>query len=412
LIYNPRVLELRTSDQLRAELVRVGAELSSFDEQIARGTFRILKLSAVSHPLTRLLYQELVMEGGQVVTTARLDHVGPGTTDVLLCGTLYQLRHLIIRLRWQASDELQLLADELEQALENVEHPVPLRMALGGTQFEWGVRTYVMGIINMTPDSFSHDGLIHAGDTPGDYAERAVEKALRLVADGADVLDIGGESTHPSAEPIDAATEMARVLPVVETVAHQVPVPLSIDTYKAEVAKAALQAGAQLVNDVWGLSRDPGMKQIVSAAGAAVVINHNWLDARRAQPASGDVIGDIIIELRAQVQSALEAGIHAERIIIDPGFGFGKSVEQSLELLDRLREFKSLGLPVLIGPSRKGFISRVLAGPRGATRKVDEGTAAAIALGIAHGADMIRVHDVRTMARVAKLTDAIVRRSS
>ena len=440
MIYNPRVLELHTGQQLRAELVRVGAELSLFDEQLARGTFRILKLSAVSLPLTRLLYQELVMEGGQVVTGARLDHVGPGTADVLLCGTLYQLRHLVVRLRWQASDELQLLADELEQVLEHAGHPLASRMSLGGSQFEWGARTYVMGILNMTPDSFSHDGLIRADDSPADYVARGVERALRLVAEGADVLDIGGESTHPSAEPIDAATEMARVLPVIETLAGQLRVPISIDTYKAEVAKAALQAGAQLVNDVWGLSRDPDMKQTVAAAGAAVVINHNWLDAGRVHPDSlarhpasnalrdpavgsgsttittesprrtGDVIGDIISEVRAQVQSALEAGIHAERIIVDPGFGFGKSVEQNLELLDRLGEFKSLGLPILIGPSRKGFISRVLGESPAETPPGEEGTAAAIALGIARGADMIRVHDVRAMARVAKMTDAIVRR--
>jgi dihydropteroate synthase len=409
LIYHPRVLELHTREQLRAELLKVGAELSSIDERIARGTFRIVKLRAVSLPLARLFYQELVMEGGQVVTAARLDHVGPGTTDVLLCGTHYQLRHLIIRLRWQESDDLRLLADELEQVLDNVEPPAPGALYLGGGEFEWGVRTYVMGILNITPDSFSHDGLIRAGDTPADYVGRAVERALRLVAEGADVLDIGGESTHPSAEPIDASTELARVLPVVDTLAREVKAPLSIDTYKAEVAKAALQAGAQLVNDVWGLSRDPEMKRTVSETGAAVVINHNGL-GRRTGAASSDLIGDIILELRAQVQAALEAGVHTERIIIDPGLGFGKPVEQSLELLNRLGEFKSLGLPILIGPSRKGFISRVLEAPedeRGAA--LDEGTAAVIALGITRGADMIRVHDVKAMTRVARMTDAIVR---
>jgi dihydropteroate synthase len=410
LIYNPRLLELRTGEQLRAELARVGAESSSFGEQIARGTFRILKLSAVSLSLARLLYQELVMEGGQVVIAARLEHIGPGTTDVLLCGTDYQLQHLIVRLRWQSSDDLQLLADELEQVLDHVGHPMSRVMSLGRTKFEWGARTFVMGIINMTPDSFSHDGLIHAADTPADSVARAVEEGRRLAAEGADLLDIGGESTHPSAAPVDAATEMARVLPLIETLAPMVPVPISIDTYKAEVAKAALGAGAQLVNDVWGLSRDPGMKHVVAEAGAAVVINHNWLGGRREIAASGDAIGDIMNELRTSVQSALEAGIHADRIIVDPGLGFGKSVEENLELLDRLGELKSLGLPLLIGPSRKGFITRVLGEAGEASRRGDEGTAAAVALGIARGADMIRVHDVGAMARVAKMTDAIVRR--
>jgi dihydropteroate synthase len=410
LIYHPRLLELHTREQLRAELLKVGAELSSIDEQIARGMFRIVKMSAVALPLARLLYQELVMEGGQVVTPPRLDHVGAGTTDLLLCGTEYQLRHLIIRLRWQESDELQLLADELGQAVESVERPAPGVLALRGGQLEWGVRTYVMGIVNMTPDSFSHDGLIRPEDTPADSLARAVEKARRFVAEGADVLDIGGESTHPSARPIEAATELARVLPVIETLVREVPVPLSIDTYKAEVARAALQAGAQLVNDVWGLRRDPELKRTVSATGAAVVINHNGFGAERAHEGSGDWIGDIIIELRAQVQVALEAGIHAERIVVDPGLGFGKSVEQNLELLNRLGEFKSLGLPILIGPSRKGFINRVLEGM--VESSLDEGTAAAVALGITRGADMIRVHDVKAMARVARMTDAIVRRKT
>ena len=185
------MLELHTGEQLRAELVRVGAESSSFREQIARGTFRILKLSAVSLALARLLYQELVMEGGQVVIAARLEHIGPGATDVLLCGTGYQLQHLIVRLRWQSSDELKLLADELEQVLDHVEHPVSRAMSLGEAKFEWGARTYVMGILNMTPDSFSHDGLIRAGDTPADSIERAVAEAQRLVEEGADLIDIG-----------------------------------------------------------------------------------------------------------------------------------------------------------------------------------------------------------------------------
>lgn len=420
MIYRPRLLEPRTSEQLRAELVRVGAEPSSLDEQIARGSFRILKLSALSLALARLLYQELTMEGGQVVTSARLDHVGPGATDLLLCGTRYQLRHLLVRLRWQASDELRLLADELEQTLDAAEPPTGRKMSLGGVEFEWGARTYVMGIVNMTPDSFTHDGLIREGDTPAGYVARAVDRARGLVADGADLIDIGGESTHPSAEPVDAATEMARVLPVIQALAREALAPISIDTYKAEVAAAALHAGAHLVNDVSGLGRDPEMKRVVADAGAAVVINHNWLGAGQAHGKSGDAIGDIMIGVSARVQSAREAGIRPERIIVDPGLGFGKSVEQNLELLDRLGEFRSLGLPILIGPSRKGFITRVLAAsPEGlphadgaAGERGDEGTAAAVALGIARGADMIRVHDVGAMARVAQMTDAIVRRKN
>jgi dihydropteroate synthase len=405
-LYHPRVLQLRTREQLRAELVEVGAELSSIDEQIDRATCRLVRLDGVPLPLARLLYQELVMEGGQVVTAARLDHVGAGSTPVILCGTRYQLQHLIIRLRWQHDEELQLLGDELEEALDHAERPRVAGLTLGGTRFEWGARTYLMGIVNVTPDSFSGDGLIRPGDTPAEYTARAVAQARRLAAEGADLLDIGGESTHPKAEPVAAATELARVLPVVEALAHSIPLPLSIDTYKAEVARAALQAGAVLVNDVWGLRRDPELKGAVADAGAAVVLNHNWLDTTRPPVQATDFIGDIIEGLRAQIDLALAAGIPAERILIDPGLGFGKSVEQNLALLDRLGEFKVFGLPVLIGPSRKGFILRVLDAPED---EGDAGTAAAIALGIARGADMVRVHAVQPMARVAKMTDAIVR---
>jgi dihydropteroate synthase len=409
-IYNSRVVELYTREQLRAELIQVGAESSALDEQVARGTFRLLRLDAVPLVLARLLYQELVMEGGQVVTAARLEHVGEGTTDVLLCATRYQFEHLIVRLRWQPSEELQLLADELEQVLDNVESRPTPALVLGGRRFEWGARTYLMGILNVTPNSFSGDGLIQPNDTPADYATvvvaRAVARAKQMAAEGADILDIGGESTHPEAQPVDAATELARVLPVVQALAREVSLPLSIDTYKAEVARAALQAGAVLVNDVWGLRRDPELKRVVAETRAAVVINHNWLAARRASRSSTDFIGDIIRELRAQVETAREAGLAAEKILIDPGLGFGKSVEQSLALLERLDEFKALGLPILIGPSRKGFISRVLDVPNG---ERDAGTAAVVVLGIARGADVIRVHDVKVMARVAKMTDAIVR---
>jgi dihydropteroate synthase len=261
-----------------------------------------------------------------------------------------------------------------------------------------------MGILNITPNSFSGDALMQPGDTPEQSTARALARAQQLVADGADILDIGGESTHPAAEPIGAALELARVLPVMKALARGVRVPLSIDTYKSEVARAALDAGAQLVNDVWGLQRDPEMRRVVAQADAVVVIMHHW---SHAQPERVGFISDIIRELRGQVELALDAGIKAENIWIDPGLGFGKTLEQNLAMIDRLIEFKSLGFPILIGPSRKGFISHTLQVP---VEERVEGTAAAIALGIARGADVVRVHDVKAMARVAKMSDAIVRR--
>jgi dihydropteroate synthase len=279
--------------------------------------------------------------------------------------------------------------------------------------FEWGHRTYVMGIINLTPDSFSGDGLLERGLT------QAVDQARQFVADGADILDLGGESTRPGSRPVTAEIETARVVPAISAVREALPdAPISVDTYRASVAEAALAAGATWVNDVWGLRMDPDMASLVAAAGCPVVIMHNRSkpkDAAQEERLGGRYVGvhydNLLVEVRdelaGQVELALSAGIRLDQIIIDPGLGFGKTVEQSLELVDRLDELKSLGRPILIGPSRKSFVGYSLDLPP-AERL--EGTAAAVAVGIDRGADIIRVHDVRTLARVAKMTDLIVRR--
>jgi dihydropteroate synthase len=280
--------------------------------------------------------------------------------------------------------------------------------------FEWGHRTYVMGIINLTPDSFSGDGLLESDLT------QAVDQARQFVADGADILDLGGESTRPGSRPVTADVEAARVVPAVSAVREALPgVLISVDTYRASVAEAALAAGASWVNDVWGLRMDPDMAGLVATAGCPVVIMHNRSkpkDATQEERLGGRYIGvhydnlliDVRDELASQVELALAAGIHSDQIIVDPGLGFGKTVEQNLELVDRLGELKSLGRPILIGPSRKSFVGYSLDLPP--TERL-EGTAAAVAIGIDRGADIIRVHDVRALARVAKMTDLIVRRS-
>lgn len=280
--------------------------------------------------------------------------------------------------------------------------------------FEWGHRTYVMGIINMTPDSFSGDGLLES-----DLA-RVVDQARQFVADGADILDMGGESTRPGSRPVTAEEETARVIPAIRAVREALPdVPISVDTYRASVAAAALTAGATWINDVWGLCMDPAMAGLVARAGCPVVIMHNRSkpkDVVQEERLGGRYIGihydnlltDVRDELAGQVENALASGILREQIIIDPGLGFGKIVEQNLELIDRLGELKSLGCPILIGPSRKSFVGYSLDLP--AAERL-EGTAAAVAIGIDRGADIVRVHDVRAMARIARMTDLIVRRA-
>jgi dihydropteroate synthase len=288
--------------------------------------------------------------------------------------------------------------------------------------FIWGTRTYIMGILNLTPDSFSGDGLlptnISESEAESGSTHSALEQARRFVADGADVLDIGGESTRPGAQSVDADREMERVLPVIQRIARELDVLISIDTYKSQVAEAALQAGAHIVNDVWGFKVDPDIATVAARFDAPVILMHNrssWAHADIKERLGGryigipyeDLIEDIKRELLESVSIAQEAGILDEHIILDPGIGFGKTVEQNLELIDRLGEIRDLGYPLLLGPSRKSFIGYTLDLPPDQRM---EGTAAAVTIGIARGTDIIRVHDVEYMARTARMADAIVRR--
>jgi dihydropteroate synthase len=255
-----------------------------------------------------------------------------------------------------------------------------------------------MGIVNVTPDSFS-DG------AQFDDVDRAVEHALQLVAEGADIIDIGGESTRPGHTPVSVVDELRRVLPVIERLAPRCEVPISIDTTKPQVAKAALAAGARILNDQNGLLGDPEMAEVAATRGAIVVAMYN-----ERSPEFGDVMADIIAGLERCLERADESGLGRGRVIVDPGFGFGKTPAQNLEVLRRLAELKTLERPILIGTSRKSMIGKVLTTSAPSDRV--EGTAATVALGIAFGADIVRVHDVRAMTRVAQMADAVVRGTS
>jgi len=291
---------------------------------------------------------------------------------------------------------------------------------IGNHMFEWGSRTYVMGILNVTPDSFSGDGILALPkEHRDDVSEAAVRQAKEFLTSGADILDVGGESTRPGSQPISADDEISRVIPVIEAITKEFPETLiSIDTYKAKVAKAAFNAGAHILNDVWALRADPELASVAAKYRVPVILMHN-----RSNPASVEVreqlgnayigseyqnlIEDVKRELLVSVDLAVKAGIEESHIILDPGIGFGKTREHNLELINRLDEIRALGYPVLLGISRKSFIGFTLDLP--ADQRV-EGTAATVAIGIARGADIIRVHDVKEMARVAKMTDAIVRK--
>ena len=267
-----------------------------------------------------------------------------------------------------------------------------MRAILGNREFEWGSRVFLMGIVNTTPDSFSGDGLLDP--------KEAIERGLRLTREGADLLDVGGESTRPGHQPVAAAQELRRVLPVIEELAARAGVPVSIDTSKLEVAQAAADAGARVINDVWGLRQEPRLAELAAERDLGLVVMHN-----QAGTHYNDLVGEVIESLAESVALATRAGVAQERVIVDPGIGFGKTWEQNLVLLRRLGELQRLGQPILVGTSRKSFIGKLLDGAPPADRL--EGTAATVAAAVLRGADVVRVHDVKEMLSVVRVAMAL-----
>lgn len=263
-----------------------------------------------------------------------------------------------------------------------------------GFKLPMGEKTYIMGILNITPDSFSDGGKHYS-------VESAVRRAKEMVDEGAHIIDVGGESTRPGHLPVDPSEEMERVVPVIKRLCTELDVPVSIDTSKAAVAKEAMEAGAHIVNDVWGLQRDPEMAGIIAKYNASVIMMHN-----RNDRSYNDLMGEIIEFLNESINIAIRAGIPEACMVIDPGVGFGKTMEHNLAVIRRLGELKALKLPILLGTSRKSFIGNILNLP---VEQRVEGTAATVAVGIANGADIVRVHDVREIARAAKMADALCR---
>lgn len=274
-------------------------------------------------------------------------------------------------------------------------------LQVGRLRLELGRRTYIMGILNVTPDSFAGDGVMEL--------EAALTRGRVLAAEGADILDLGGESTRPGAEPVPLAEELRRVIPVITRLVGELGAVVSVDTRKTEVARQALRAGAAMINDVSALRGDPTMAMVVAEAQIPVVLMHGWGMPWRVpqNPVSRDILHEVRAFLAERIEAVVAAGIALDRILIDPGFGFGKTVQENLEILRRLGELRSLGRPIVMGTSRKGTIGKVLGGLPVTERL--EGTAATVALAIAQGADIVRVHDVQSMVRVARMTDAIVR---
>ncbi|MBN3032473.1 MAG: dihydropteroate synthase [Candidatus Saganbacteria bacterium] len=395
-----RVVELDALPAAERELSALGCDRAGVRLMAPKSVFRAVRAKALRPAAANILKQEMLSFGGEAATAyGSIDH-SVAATDVLICGTLKQFRLLTEKLK-QHQFGLPALAAEIAAALAAYDRaPAPLKV--GPLTLDFGLRTYIMGILNVTPDSFSDGGRYLA-------PAAALARAEELSEAGADIIDIGGESTRPGAAPLPAAEELERVIPVIKALARRRGLALSIDTRKAAVARRALEAGAHLVNDVSGLRFDKKMAGVLAQDRVPVCLMHMKGTPKTMQkkPVYNDLLGEIITGLSESIAIANNAGILLEKIIVDPGFGFGKTAAHNLEIAARLRELKVLGRPILLGPSRKSTIGRVLSLP---PEERVEGTAACVALAISGGANLVRVHDVRAISRVVRMTDAIVRR--
>ncbi len=398
-----RALAFINERQVAAELARLHVDPQAAATLAPCGVHVNLLVSGVSGPLVLRLSEQAAAAGVVAALPPGLQEPGCPPCELMLMGDLAAHRALAAALR-RAGPELAAVADPVESAIECYLLRRPWTISLpDGRLVEGGKRTLVMGIINLTADSFSGDGL--AAAAPAEIGDLAA----RLAADGADLLDLGAESSRPGAEPATAEEELARLLPGLEAVLARVSVPVSVDTYKAKVARAAIGEGASIINDITALHGDPQMARVAAELGAPVILMHMQGRPQTMQqhPQYRDLMTDVTAALAESIELATAAGIEAEQLLVDPGFGFGKTPAHNLELLRRLRELRSLGRPLLVGTSRKSTIGKVL-GDLPPDQRV-EGTAATVALAIAGGADVVRVHDVKEMARVAKMADAVVR---
>jgi dihydropteroate synthase len=397
--FRPRPLWVEDEADARRELLKIGTDPAGVERMAAKMMRRLIKLSAVPCRAANILKQEMLAIGGDAAVARGTVACSLPETDVVLIGSVKKLRLLCLRLSGQPFG-LPALGEELAGLLEFLDRP-PVYLAGRACRLELD-RPRIMGILNVTPDSFSDGGRY-------DSLDRALSRARRMAAEGADLIDIGGESTRPGAPPVGPQEELDRVLPVVEALAAEFDLPLSVDTYKSSVAREAIAAGAHFVNDVSGLQFDAEMAGTVATGGAGLFLMHTRGRPTEMQQdtAYADLVGEVAAYLQEGIARAMAAGIPEDAIAVDPGIGFGKNAEGNLEILRRLREFQALGRPLLLGTSRKGFIGRVL------DRKVPQqrlfGTLGTVALGVERGATIFRVHDVRPARETALMAWAICR---
>lgn len=394
--FNARIINLANAEEANAELEKIGCDRSGIHIMVPKAIFKIVKLEKVSCKDANLLKQTFLAKGGEVAVTRGCADLSAEYTDILVFATLKQYKIALKQLKMQPWG-LPAIANVIEKLIceESTEEFV--------SSSEWWIqpqKTLVMGILNLTPDSFSDGGKFNKHD-------KALSRMEEMIQEGADIIDIGAESTRPygDAQKISAEEEMERLLPLLEKAALLSSVPISIDTYKAEVAEEAIKVGAKMLNDIWGLQGSSKMAEIAAMYNVPIVVMHN----QEGTEYKRDIMSHINEFLYKSINIAMKAGIPQKNIIIDPGIGFGKSSQQNLYVMSRLEELKSLGCTILLGTSRKRFIGEVLNLP---IEDRVEGTSATVAIGISKGTNIVRVHDVKAAVRVAKMTDAIIRSGS
>ena len=405
--HRARVLTLPSVVEAQREIDRIGPMPPALRWLADKAALRAVRLENVRGKAANILKQQMLALGGDCAVSPQVANFDDTPRAAILLGTRRHYERLLPKLRRQPLG-LPQIAEEVEKVLDHCEELRRPPLHSPCREIPVGERTLVMGVINMTPDSFSGDGLepdkIHSS---AESARLALQQAQEFATAGADIIDIGAESTRPGSQPVTADEELGRVLPALAAIRAAVDLPISIDTSKGHVAQEALAHGAALINDVSGL-RGAGMMKLAAQTGVPVVIMHMQGQPRDMQhkPTYQDLITEIYDFLAARIEACVAAGINEQQIIVDPGFGFGKTVNHNLEIIRRLREFRSLGRPILIGPSRKSTIGKVLDRP---PPERLWGTAATCAAAIMNGADIIRVHDVAQMTEVARMTDAIMR---
>lgn len=391
--YGMRWVTLNNLEEAKRALTQIGSDPRGIGLMAGKVLGRGIKLEQVPLRVAHILKQEMLSVGGDAAVHRDVITNSLDATDVMLLGTVRQLEHLASKILAQPFG-LKKIGHSLKQLLTALESANTRILNCRGMELKLGERTLIMGILNVTPDSFSDGGRYF-------NIEDAIVQAERMAEEGVDILDIGAESTRPGHEDVSAEEEWHRLEPVLKTLLERVAIPVSIDTYKAKVAAKALEAGAHMINDVWGLQKDPDMARVVGDYQAPLIVMHN-----QDGTTYHHLMGDMLTSLRKSIEWAEAHGLSGDQIIVDPGIGFGKTTEQNLEVMARLAEFKTLGHPVLLGTSRKSMIGKTL------NKAVDErleGTLATSVLGVVAGVDIIRVHDVQANRMAVQMTDAIVR---